>query len=62
GLEFSREDFVALAREAGIDSRDELSEEDLRKVAGGIITATALSIAVTAGACVAAWVNKPKWY
>ena len=35
GLEFSKEDFEALAKEAGLDGKSELNEEDLKKVAGG---------------------------
>ena len=35
GLEFTKEDFEALGKEAGLDKKDELSEEDLKKVAGG---------------------------
>jgi predicted ribosomally synthesized peptide with nif11-like leader len=38
GLEFTKEDFEALAKEAGLDKKDELSEEDLAKVAGGAFT------------------------
>ncbi|MDR1966348.1 MAG: Nif11-like leader peptide family RiPP precursor [Synergistaceae bacterium] len=41
GLEFSREDLEALSKEAGMDGSDELSEEDLKKVAGGFVTCTA---------------------
>ncbi len=39
GLEFSRQDMEDLAKEAGITGNDELSEEDLEKVAGGISVA-----------------------
>jgi predicted ribosomally synthesized peptide with nif11-like leader len=35
GLEFSREDFEALAKEAVIDEKNELSDEELEGVAGG---------------------------
>jgi predicted ribosomally synthesized peptide with nif11-like leader len=35
GLEFSKEDMEALAKEAGVEGKAELSEEDLKKVAGG---------------------------
>ena len=40
GLEFTKEDFEALAKEAGLDKKDkmskeDLSEEELKKVAGG---------------------------
>ena len=38
GLEFSKEDFEALAKEAGLDGKTELSENDLKKVAGGIVS------------------------
>jgi hypothetical protein len=38
GLEFSRKDFEALAKEAGLDGKSELSEEELKKVAGGLVT------------------------
>jgi hypothetical protein len=37
-LEFSKEDCEALAKEAGLDKKNELSEVDLKKVAGGILT------------------------
>jgi predicted ribosomally synthesized peptide with nif11-like leader len=64
GLDISREDFVALAREAGIDGKDELNEEDLKKVAGGVFTTTILTlvgfvaVGVAGGAAAA---NQPKW-
>jgi predicted ribosomally synthesized peptide with nif11-like leader len=51
GLEFSREDFEALAKEAGIEGKEELSEEDLKKVAGGFVSTTAL---VVGAACIGA--------
>jgi predicted ribosomally synthesized peptide with nif11-like leader len=35
GLDFSKADAEALAKEAGLDKKDALSEEDLEKVAGG---------------------------
>jgi predicted ribosomally synthesized peptide with nif11-like leader len=66
-LEFSREDFLALAKEAGIEGKNELTEEDLKKVAGGFFTIT---IAATAGAVllaaggglgVAVLTSKPGW-
>jgi predicted ribosomally synthesized peptide with nif11-like leader len=44
GLEFSKEDFAALAQEAGLDGKNEISEEDLKKVAGGFGTTTAAII------------------
>jgi predicted ribosomally synthesized peptide with nif11-like leader len=41
GLEFSKEDFAVLAQEAGLDGKNEISDEDLKKVAGGFGTTTA---------------------
>jgi hypothetical protein len=35
GLEFSKEDFVDLSKEAGMGKHDEISDEDLKGVAGG---------------------------
>jgi predicted ribosomally synthesized peptide with nif11-like leader len=65
GLEFSKEDFEALAKEAGLEKKDELSEEDLQKVAGGFITATCAAMAVGAialgGAAGSAAANAPGW-
>jgi predicted ribosomally synthesized peptide with nif11-like leader len=49
GLEFSREDFEALAKEVKLERKDDLSEEDLKKVAGGIVTSTAAGAAVIIG-------------
>jgi predicted ribosomally synthesized peptide with nif11-like leader len=49
GVEFSKEDFAAMAKEAGIENKDELSEEDLKKVAGGVFALTALSLLVVGG-------------
>jgi predicted ribosomally synthesized peptide with nif11-like leader len=51
GLEFSKEDFVTLAKEAGLEGTNELSEEDLKKVAGGIGTATILLVAAVIAGC-----------
>ena len=48
-LEFTREDMTALAKDAGV-SRQELSEEQLELVAGGVATTTAL---VTVGVALA---------
>jgi predicted ribosomally synthesized peptide with nif11-like leader len=48
GLDFSIEDMQALAKEAGIDVKNELSEEDLKKVAGGFLTSTAAILAAIA--------------
>jgi predicted ribosomally synthesized peptide with nif11-like leader len=49
GLEFSREDLEALAEEVGLDGQNELSEEELKKVAGGetvLISSTAEMVAM----------------
>jgi predicted ribosomally synthesized peptide with nif11-like leader len=65
GLEFSKEDFEVLSKETGADRKDELNEEDLKKVAGGFLTTTLLissaAAAVVAGAGTAAVINKPGW-
>jgi hypothetical protein len=47
GLEFSKEDFKALAKEAGLDGENELSEEELKKVAGGYATTTTMIVVVS---------------
>ena len=65
GFDISKEDFTALAKEVGLEKKDELSEEDLKKVAGGVVTITlsaimAASIAV-AGAAGATAINLPGW-
>ena len=60
GLPFTHEDMAALAKEVGANQKDELSEEDLEKVAGGIVSTTALAIAggvVSAGAAVGGMVT-----
>jgi lactobin A/cerein 7B family class IIb bacteriocin len=68
GLTISREDFEALAKEAGVDGKNELSEEDLKKVAGGYITVTGFVLAAMAvgamvggGAAGAAAVEGKSW-
>jgi predicted ribosomally synthesized peptide with nif11-like leader len=65
GLEFSREDFQALGKESGIEGKDELSEEELKKVAGGVITATIAvilgSVAVAGGVGTATALTMPGW-
>jgi predicted ribosomally synthesized peptide with nif11-like leader len=43
GLHFTQADIMALAQEGGVNMSDELSEEDLEKVAGGFATATAIA-------------------
>ncbi len=54
GLPFTQDDMAALAKEVGADQKDELSEEDLEKVAGGVVTATAAAVAgVVAGVATA---------
>jgi predicted ribosomally synthesized peptide with nif11-like leader len=42
GLEFSREDLEALAKEVGLGGENELNEEELKKVAGGVIAITTI--------------------
>jgi predicted ribosomally synthesized peptide with nif11-like leader len=54
GLEFSREDIRALAKEAGRDGKNELSEEELKKVAGGVLT-------LTVAAAIATVLEADKW-
>jgi predicted ribosomally synthesized peptide with nif11-like leader len=69
GLEISKEDFESLAREAGLEEKNELSENDLKKVAGGCITVTgfvllaglAAGTLVAGGAAGAAAVEGKKW-
>ncbi len=53
GLSFTQEDLVALAKEAGLEKCDELNEEDLEKVAGGVVTTTALAAVVGIASCLA---------
>jgi predicted ribosomally synthesized peptide with nif11-like leader len=65
GLEFSKEDFAALSSETGLDGKNELSEEELKKVAGGCPTLSAavagLVLAGVGGVVGAALMNRPKW-
>jgi predicted ribosomally synthesized peptide with nif11-like leader len=64
GLEFSREDFLALAKESGLEGKSELTEEDLKKVAGGFYTTTAALLAgfVALGSAAGVAVgNQPGW-
>jgi hypothetical protein len=49
GLEFSREDFEALAKEIGLEKKDDLSDEELEKVAGGVSWDPYWDIEVKAG-------------
>ena len=48
GLEFSLDDMQALAEEAGM-TEDELSEEQLEQIAGGVATTTGAVAIVVAG-------------
>jgi predicted ribosomally synthesized peptide with nif11-like leader len=60
GLEISREDFTALAKEAGLDGKIEQSEEDLKKVAGGgtnLASSTAELVAVVTESSAASAAN-----
>jgi predicted ribosomally synthesized peptide with nif11-like leader len=65
GLNISKEDFESLAKEIGLEKKDELSEEDLKKVAGGVFCTTALIVGTVIGTVAAvgsaAAVNKPGW-
>lgn len=60
GLVFTKQDMETLAKEVGITGKDELSEEDLEKVAGGVVTVTVgalvggFAAAVSAAAAVGA--------
>ena len=49
GLEFDEEDMKAAAEEAGF-KKDELTEEQLEKIAGGLISATGVSLVLAGGA------------
>lgn len=53
GYEFSLEDLQAYANETG-SQKDELSEEDLELVAGGVATTTALAVVTGFAAVVSA--------
>lgn len=48
GLEFTKEDMKSLAKEVG--PQDELSEEQLEQVAGGVVTSTGAAVAGGVGA------------
>jgi hypothetical protein len=63
GLEFTKEDFKELSREAELEVRNELSEEELRKVAGGLTTFTLAALAVGAvfGVVGVSVVTEPGW-
>ena len=57
GFDFNMEDMQALADEAGF-SKDELSEEQLELIAGGVLTITAIVAALAASAVLA---EATKW-
>ena len=65
GYEFSKEDFGTMAKEA--EGNKELSDADLEKVAGGIVSATAMGVAglavavVGTGAAVAQTTSGSGW-
>jgi predicted ribosomally synthesized peptide with nif11-like leader len=64
GLEFSKEDFAALAKEAGVEKKDELSEAELKKVAGGVVTTTigvALATLAVSSVISASISTRPGW-
>ena len=52
GYSFTSDDMIATAKEAGVNV-DELNEEQLEKVAGGVATATAVAVAGVVGAAAA---------
>jgi predicted ribosomally synthesized peptide with nif11-like leader len=52
GFDISKEDFIAAAKEA--QSSDELNEDDLEKIAGGVATSTAAAAVGVAAAVVGA--------
>jgi predicted ribosomally synthesized peptide with nif11-like leader len=54
GLDFSKEDFEALAKEAGVEVKKELSEEELEKVAGGLVTSTVAAFCAAASLALSA--------
>jgi hypothetical protein len=58
-LKFSQEDCEALTKEAGLDKKDELNEEELKKVAGGFVSVT--SAAVTLGSETVVATTQPGW-
>ena len=64
GLDISKGDFESLAKEAGYEKKDELSEDELKKVAGGVVTLTAitaLALIAVGGAAGATASNAPGW-
>jgi predicted ribosomally synthesized peptide with nif11-like leader len=66
GLEISEEDFEALVKEAGLDGKSELSDEDLKKVAGGsesstVVLSISAAVGFPVGMAVVGGINQPKW-
>jgi hypothetical protein len=47
GLEFSKEDFLALSKEASLYVKNELNEQELKKVAGGVVYTTIVLMGAT---------------
>jgi predicted ribosomally synthesized peptide with nif11-like leader len=52
GLDIAKEDFEALAKEAGLEKKDELSEEELKQVAGGFVLLSVALVAAVVGSAV----------
>jgi lactobin A/cerein 7B family class IIb bacteriocin len=61
GLEFSREDFRMLAKEIGSETKDELDEAELKKVAGGAVTTTLVVSVVALAVAGGVVANQPGW-
>jgi len=59
GFDISKEDFEALAKE--LQSTDELSNDDLEQVAGGVVTVAAAAAVVGAGAAVTSTTQSGGW-
>jgi predicted ribosomally synthesized peptide with nif11-like leader len=59
GFDIQKEDFEAAAKE--FESNDELSDEDLEKVAGGVVTASVALAAVSAAAAVTSCTAQGGW-
>jgi predicted ribosomally synthesized peptide with nif11-like leader len=60
GLEISKADFEALAKEAGLGEKKELSEADLQKVAGGAVSILPEAVLVAPAALAALVPPQPK--
>jgi predicted ribosomally synthesized peptide with nif11-like leader len=59
GFEISKDDFEAAAKE--FESKEELSDEDLEQVAGGVVTASVALAAVSAAAAVTSCTAQGGW-